>query len=178
MAAMCWDHPRLRGEKGATNANWFAWWGSPPLTRGKDASFEFRIFVVRITPAYAGKRGYIQRVYIGDRDHPRLRGEKTFLPFLDSLPRGSPPLTRGKALRAATSTASGGITPAYAGKRGFNSCLNCVQEDHPRLRGEKIMRTGTISMEEGSPPLTRGKGIYYDKVLETQGITPAYAGKR
>ena len=51
-----WDHPRLRGEKGAINATWFAWWGSPPLTRGKDHSERLRHFHGRITPAYAGKR--------------------------------------------------------------------------------------------------------------------------
>ena len=50
------DHPRLRGEKklvpveGAVNT------GSPPLTRGKVIDVDELLTLVRITPAYAGKR--------------------------------------------------------------------------------------------------------------------------
>ena len=69
------------------------------------------------------------------------------------------------------------ITPAYAGKSYICKCLKATDEDHPRLRGEKIHASLDISNEAGSPPLTRGKAImalYFSRISR---ITPAYAGK-
>ena len=50
------DHPRLCGEK---IQNWLACWqevGSPPPMRGKAIPAQPIIILIRITPAYAGKR--------------------------------------------------------------------------------------------------------------------------
>ena len=49
------DHPRLCGEKTVKGFRDPAEKGSPPPMRGKDATNEFRVPVLRITPAYAGK---------------------------------------------------------------------------------------------------------------------------
>ena len=49
------DHPRLCGEKTVKGFRDPAEKGSPPPMRGKDATIEFRVPVLRITPAYAGK---------------------------------------------------------------------------------------------------------------------------
>ena len=53
---ICWDHPRLRGEKKSKYKQVYTNFGSPPLTRGKGASVRATIGISRITPAYAGKR--------------------------------------------------------------------------------------------------------------------------
>ena len=50
--------------------------------------------------------------------------------------------------------------------------------DHPRLRGEKCNLLYTLTDEEGSPPLTRGKVKARLTIPEPIRITPAYAGKR
>ena len=55
------DHPRIRGEKFR-----FPWLlssrlGSPPHTRGKDFIETPPFNIIRITPAYAGKR-YVVRI--------------------------------------------------------------------------------------------------------------------
>ena len=50
------DHPRLCGEKGITNSLLNNVPGSPPPMRGKVLLISAFTPLVRITPAYAGKR--------------------------------------------------------------------------------------------------------------------------
>ena len=93
------DHPRLCGEKSADAAR------HPSRTR--------------ITPAYAGKRVALH-LHIGfRRDHPRLCGEKKAKIMKARLTIGSPPPMRGKVRFCMMQLTRCGITPAYAGKRGF-----------------------------------------------------------
>ena len=96
---ICWkDHPRLCGEKAAFRFSVEICLGSPPPMRGK------------------GCRSYcIPCTY---RDHPRLCGEKRSTIIRNTIPKGSPPPMRGKAATHGGGSASAGITPAYAGKRG------------------------------------------------------------
>ena len=134
-------------------------------------------FLGRITPAYAGKSFVIFTVLSSERDHPRLRGEKAIRTRRRKKKRGSPPLTRGKAPICLISSFLCGITPAYAGKRRreprfFHGCW-----DHPRLRGEKRPSCRAERQKTGSPPLTRGKGIFKSGEAHGWRITPAYAGK-
>ena len=71
----------------------------------------------RITPAYAGKSLTTLKIDKFERDHPRLCGEKSLMNRSSGTILGSPPPMRGKAGTGKTTTASVGITPAYAGKR-------------------------------------------------------------
>ena len=50
-----WDHPRLCGEKVAETETIATEIGSPPPMRGKDMEHLIRMWLDRITPAYAGK---------------------------------------------------------------------------------------------------------------------------
>ena len=52
------DHPRLCGEKRAAVVDIVETLGSPPPMRGKDTLDVIGTPAVRITPAYAGKRGF------------------------------------------------------------------------------------------------------------------------
>ena len=54
------DHPRLCGEKPINWAGKFDNVGSPPPMRGKAHKSSGTAFLIRITPAYAGKRCNIQ----------------------------------------------------------------------------------------------------------------------
>ena len=69
------------------------------------------------------------------------------------------------------------ITPAYAGKTGFNVDAEMLAEDHPRVCGENKKTLFAVAVIVGSPPRMRGK---LGRALGMAGfgrITPAYAGK-
>ena len=92
--------------------------------------------------------------------------------------KGSPPRMRGKGHIMGCSLAWKRITPAYAGKRSYNGLFTSMEEDHPRVCGEKQLYQCFCNDDRGSPPRMRGKGeadAHYSKRIR---ITPAYAGKR
>ena len=49
-----------------------------------------------ITPAYAGKRLTLHKIWQTVRDHPRLCGEKSSMDAPHAVLSGSPPPMRGK----------------------------------------------------------------------------------
>ena len=53
------------------------------------------------------------------------------------------------------------ITPAYAGKRHYYDVSYVGGEDHPRLCGEKFVKSFKSVRTPGSPPPMRGKGIWH-----------------
>ena len=132
------DHPRMGGEKITRIAPKNCGSGSPPRGRGKDAVQRHTARRVGITPAWAGKRltrpamtgtpkdhprvGGKRGRCCPDRlrcwDHPRVGGEKLVnsCPLTSHL--GSPPHGRGKVSFQDVLHCDGGITPAWAGKRG------------------------------------------------------------
>ncbi len=84
---------------------------------------------------------------------------------------------RGKVFARLIASATGGITPAYAGKRYLcNSCLE-GHGDHPRVCGEKRPVPAGLMLLAGSPPRMRGKVTCTGSHADALGITPAYAGK-
>ena len=75
------DHPRLCGEKEFALFVHQLTSGSPPPMRGKGVINQTVPSSSRITPAYAGKSGGVYPAGVGERDHPRLCGEKFQLTF-------------------------------------------------------------------------------------------------
>ena len=69
-----------------------------------------------ITPAYAGRTLYFNRLLIKFRDHPRLCGKDSALPDPESEDLGSPPLMREGRCILLILLMFYGITPAYAGR--------------------------------------------------------------
>ena len=172
------DHPRLRGEKTSRFPSSHCRMGSPPLTRGKAMLRIIYLLRRGITPAYAGKSEPSYAVIDNLRDHPRLRGEKMLLFRLFRPDKGSPPLTRGKDSDKRRMSSGVRITPAYAGKSRPPRGFYLFEQDHPRLRGEKVYLAKCLPVYVGSPPLTRGKVVSISSMGESSRITPAYAGKR
>ena len=128
-----WDHPRVCGEKHVLRTSKQKSGGSPPRMRGKGADQTTRRVFPGITPAYAGKSGFVPNAYSSSRDHPRVCGEKIPLLISSSSIAGSPPRMRGKAWADYRMKPNRGITPAYAGKRlkrshriGHFSCILCL----------------------------------------------------
>ena len=67
---------------------------------------------------------------------------------------------RGKACGLQVLGQPVGITPAYAGKSPMVACTCDIEEDHPRLCGEKQLAADDHRQHRGSPPPMRGKGIF------------------
>ena len=67
--------------------------------RGKDALSFFANDIIRITPAYAGKRRLAGLKCYHVRDHPRVCGEKGQKVLNQRYTTGSPPRMRGKGLQ-------------------------------------------------------------------------------
>ena len=118
------DHPRVCGEKFCVAQKPCCIWGSPPRMRGKAPLPAWLALVLRITPAYAGKRGQQDLRCRADQDHPRVCGEKQSQTLSGRLETGSPPRMRGKAVLILDDVPGVGITPAYAGKSPYNFRIN------------------------------------------------------
>ena len=172
------DHPRVCGEKLLYLPARQGLKGSPPRMRGKADAATPAGAVLRITPAYAGKRQCSRPPAGGHQDHPRVCGEKCLqVPYLHRL-LGSPPRMRGKVPCRIGSLFVQRITPAYAGKSlRFLSSAHHIW-DHPRVCGEKGSAAAAESGLGGSPPRMRGKALAPAPTIDIIGITPAYAGKR
>ena len=110
--------------------------GSPPRVRGKLVSLGFFRARDRITPACAGKTGFLVVAVHGSKDHPRVCGENraTASPTISGY--GSPPRVRGKPTPRSSRLSSARITPACAGKT-IRALKNFqFLQDHPRVCGE------------------------------------------
>ena len=110
------DHPRVCGEQLCDLNGNFRHGGSPPRVRG--AAGDERIILGRrgITPACAGSRHPQKARYTGNRDHPRVCGEKHTSLSVQSTIGGSPPRVRGEGFPAISCPCAVGITPACAGR--------------------------------------------------------------
>ena len=148
-----WDHPRMGGEK------WL-----------------LQIFVPEpfgITPAWAGKSFCDVSCNISIWDHPRVGGEKNIVRKASFDPQGSPPRRRGKVGPVIQLRAGAGITPAWAGKRSGRAAVSKTAGDHPRVGGEKRLKTPSARFTSGSPPRGRGKVSGQVSIPGIGGITPA-----
>ena len=131
----------------------------------------------RITPACAGKRHSCCCICMANRDHPRMCGEKLLGPWPRGIKSGSPPHVRGKGITALADLGCTRITPACAGKSSEWNGLPETVRDHPRMCGEKLVKTLESQRAAGSPPHVRGKVQGVETDGNGMGITPACAGK-
>ena len=171
------DHPRVCGEKIVLVIVFCSLMGSPPRMRGKVMRKEILRIIHGITPAYAGKSGPCPDRVPPAGDHPRVCGEKSQSTSASPRALGSPPRMRGKGVKQSNSRIRMGITPAYAGKRGWKNCIEKPLGDHPRVCGEKPARRRALKRATGSPPRMRGKAGPGRSAAAAGRITPAYAGK-
>ena len=146
--------------------------------RGKEQVAYLQQVLDGITPAYAGKSAALSRAPAGQRDHPRVCGEKTLGGSSGRWLMGSPPRMRGKGGLRLPHGPLHRITPAYAGKRLACNDNAPLVRDHPRVYGEKRRPMHHSHTLPGSPPRMRGKVRLLRPEVHELGITPAYAGKR
>ena len=131
------DHPRVGGEKPRKVFSSFAMIGSPPRGRGKALFFIIGVVIFGITPAWAGKSTARMPRPRNLWDHPRVGGEKRFTDRRVVCSLGSPPRGRGKVVLHCGVLFDVGITPAWAGKSRSKKLRLALNEDHPRVGGEK-----------------------------------------
>ena len=152
--------------------------GSPPRMRGKVRAAPLGAGDAGITPAYAGKSPRTPLAASHARDHPRVCGEKGHCVLSLYVVLGSPPRMRGKGVNPCNQRVAVRITPAYAGKSLHPPAEYILTGDHPRVCGEKGDAASYRAWRRGSPPRMRGKAPCWALRHITDGITPAYAGKR
>ena len=127
--------------------------------RGKEDHPDLFEYDFRITPACAGKRFLCRLPFRTIWDHPRVCGEKRVLMPLAISSWGSPPRVRGKERLSLIGGPLIRITPACAGKSA-NPCFWLpLEQDHPRVCGEKLYHRRYIGLYLGSPPRVRGKDL-------------------
>ncbi len=168
----------MRGEKLFHKSRLCWCQGSPPHARGKGRDRSQIVGTNRITPACAGKSVFYRLIVTADEDHPRMRGEKPQCLYQCNQSVGSPPHARGKACFPFFSGFRIRITPACAGKSMGARPAERRFEDHPRMRGEKVVVFIWITVKQGSPPHARGKAGILTTAGQQLRITPACAGKR
>ena len=172
--------------------------GSPPHARGRPAFSALKPSGIRITPACAGKTFPYSCRETTIADHPRMRGEDVGFrsegEFLDGITpacagktkydkryanlwKGSPPHARGRRGQQYVRVRPVRITPACAGKTWGMLEKGEVDGDHPRMRGEDLVRVPKLARKLGSPPHARGRPAGQPPPLKHQRITPACAGK-
>ena len=151
------DHPRRCGENCRKAYQRTAYRGSPPQVRGKRRAPRTRADV--------------------PEDHPRRCGENPHKPRMKSSVKGSPPQVRGKLVHFGGDIFRQRITPAGAGKTFVLLTAHCWRQDHPRRCGENLSRISPGRRRKGSPPQVRGKLVITYLKRNTDGITPAGAGK-
>ena len=152
--------------------------GSPPRGRGKGQRPPVHASFRRITPAWAGKSTPKAGNPCIFRDHPRVGGEKPPRPQISRTAIGSPPRGRGKDFMFCGQHLEIRITPAWAGKSAKRHCTGSLWGDHPRVGGEKSESWRKLAYGPGSPPHRRGKVRTMTAPTLSDGITPAWAGKR
>ena len=87
-----------------------------------------------------------------------MGGEKIIWASVSIAALGLPPRRRGKVVGHSGVLLDVGITPAWAGKGVQKLCILSIDQDHPRVGGEKLRMGFLRGLVLGSPPRGRGKG--------------------
>ena len=109
-------------------------------------------------------------------DHPRVCGEQPSNSSSMSSTRGSPPRVRGTVLEPRLRARKIRITPACAGNSFYCVSPHIHIGDHPRVCGEQVHRSASVTGFPGSPPRVRGTASSVSETASSGRITPACAG--
>ena len=171
------DHPRMCGKDYLVLFQRRQQQGSPPHVRERLFNMSMPPFILRITPACAGKTAACLRPQRPDGDHPRMCGKDDDYRVLRQLRQGSPPHVRERLYAGYYALRDYRITPACAGKTDHGNHGPEQPEDHPRMCGKDTDAKAIDGSGEGSPPHVRERlDLRFWAVVE-YGITPACAGK-
>ena len=105
-----------------------------------------------------------------------MRGEHGVLFGEKCVHLGSPPHARGTLAVSSVVCPWTGITPACAGNTDADAWSLDYRRDHPRMRGEHLLRNLFKTEIPGSPPHARGTRKDMVPDPKADRITPACAG--
>ena len=131
----------------------------------------------RNIPAHAGKTSASTSTENKKPEHPRARGENIAECDLTLAEQGTSPRTRGKRLHSGVGVGCGGNIPAHAGKTLVMGFIADVNVEHPRARGENLVKFDNGFETRGTSPRTRGKPGRGSGAGGTPRNIPAHAGK-
>ena len=132
----------------------------------------------RIIPARAGSRSSTSRIHCLRKDHPRARGEQIVLLPSSLTMMGSSPRARGADRSTKSQRLDLRIIPARAGSSVYLGMRDDQGRDHPRARGEQLLRCFICGASRGSSPRARGAEAEGVGLIKCFGIIPARAGSR
>ena len=130
----------------------------------------------RIIPASAGSTNIGISTTGCKEDHPRIRGEHVIKRSGEIYRKGSSPHPRGAPSRPGGLKCRPWIIPASAGSTSRLNRTSRLLEDHPRIRGEHLMKTDTPFFVRGSSPHPRGAPTAGTAGTPQSRIIPASAG--
>ena len=150
--------------------------GSPPHGRGAPGDPRHPPGLPRLTPAWAGSTAGCGRCPRATQAHPRMGGEHQPSPLTRRGTSGSPPHGRGARRWSGWGGRGFGLTPAWAGSTADWTADWPVAWAHPRMGGEHNELMSESNSTEGSPPHGRGAQRQRRAGLESDRLTPAWAG--
>ena len=105
-----------------------------------------------------------------------MRGEHSSSAATIATAVGSSPHARGAPVNLVVLQLHQGIIPACAGSTPSCTDASRPRRDHPRMRGEHIVRHPVLSIVRGSSPHARGALVGFARAPDCDGIIPACAG--
>ena len=171
------EHPRARGENPPPLGAIRHQPGTSPRTRGKQKSVIHSNADLRNIPAHAGKTPTFDYPHGRTSEHPRARGENIERPLQPLGSLGTSPRTRGKRDNRFLRRCTGRNIPAHAGKTVTYFSGRRTTKEHPRARGENLLRILISQPDAGTSPRTRGKQHKHQISSKLHRNIPAHAGK-
>ena len=150
--------------------------GSSPHTRGTLGGKLDALRHVRFIPAYAGNALALHAGTSSPAVHPRIRGERNDPENSLKIKDGSSPHTRGTLGGFFSRFCARRFIPAYAGNAHARERIAVSYTVHPRIRGERKLKSKDKEGTDGSSPHTRGTHRWNDAMMGRYRFIPAYAG--
>ena len=150
--------------------------GSSPHTRGTLGGKLDALRHVRFIPAYAGNALALHAGTSSPAVHPRIRGERNDPENSLKIKDGSSPHTRGTPYSIRVMPRVHRFIPAYAGNAHARERIAVSYTVHPRIRGERKLKSKDKEGTDGSSPHTRGTRRPKTPTVYRQRFIPAYAG--
>ena len=144
-------HPRMRGERAATETRETIDDGSSPHARGTHGVAEHRRKPYRFIPACAGNAPCPVGQHLVLPVHPRMRGERVSPGGRTRPTAGSSPHARGTQAGGKEWRKDDRFIPACAGNADGVSNGNDYWSVHPRMRGERTSNKLLIYRRKSEP---------------------------
>ena len=169
-------HPRMRGERFITIILQLDFHGSSPHARGTHMGDIEAMTYMRFIPACAGNASSPGDAGAAGAVHPRMRGERLTRHNARQRAHGSSPHARGTQPEPICQTGRLRFIPACAGNAPPCSSPRTPMPVHPRMRGERRIRSQTLASLFGSSPHARGTLLYKLLGRPQLRFIPACAG--